>query len=245
MKENLVLRLENVSRLISNPTSQEDGKWIIRNVNLDILQGEIFCIVGPSGSGKTSLLRLINALDEPTEGRIFYRGKDISEINPIELRRRIILVFQKPTVFEGTISENLTYAPSRMGFALNIDQSEIENMLIEIGFNKRDLNRDAQTLSTGEMQRICLLRAIILNPDVLLLDEPTSGLDPYSCRVIENIIMNLVKEKKLTLVIVSHMMAQARRISRRVALMKRGVILRCGLTEKIMEDREFVETMGV
>ena len=178
--------------------------------------GEVFSVVGPSGAGKSTLLRTINRLLEPTAGNIFLDGAPIEEIDPIELRRRIGMVFQLPALFGDTVEDTVLY-----GVRLTGKRADLEHLLGLAGLAPSLASRNPQGLSVGQ-QRVSIARALALEPEVLLMDEPTSALDQVARQRIEDLIGQLNKELGLTTVVVSHALDQVERIADRVVLLVDG-----------------------
>jgi putative ABC transport system ATP-binding protein len=189
-----VLRTEHLTRVV-------EGRALVDDVGLSIERGEVVAIVGPSGSGKTSLLRLLNRLDEPTGGTVFYEEQDYREIAPRELRRRAGMLLQQPYLFPGTVAANLAYGPAAHGERL--PEGVISDLLQRVGLPGYD-DRDVSRLSGGEAQRVSLARTLANGPDVLLLDEPTSALDESSQLGVEELICRIIGERDLTCLIVTH-----------------------------------------
>lgn len=179
--------------------------------------GEVFSVVGPSGAGKSTLLRTINRLLEPTAGNIFLDGAPIEEIDPLELRRRIGMVFQLPALFGDTVEDTVLY-----GVRLTGKRADVEHLLGLAGLAPSLASRNPQSLSVGQQQRVSIARALALEPEVLLMDEPTSALDQAARQRIEDLIGQLNKELGLTTVVVSHALDQVERIADRVVLLVDG-----------------------
>ena len=210
-----VLRAEHLTRVV-------DGRALVDDVTLSIERGEVVAIVGVSGSGKTSLLRLLNRLDEPTGGTVFYEEQDYREIPPRELRRRAGMLLQQPYLFPGTVSANLAYGPAAHGESL--PENVISDLLRRVGlpdFGDRNVSR----LSGGEAQRVSLARTLANGPDVLLLDEPTSALDESSRSGVEELICRIVREHHLTCLIVTHDRAQTVRMAGRAVVLEAGRVV--------------------
>ncbi len=186
---------------------------------LHIHHGEIFCLVGPNGAGKSTLLRLLNFIEPPTSGQIFFDGQPVNGHTPLSLRRRVTTVFQRPILLSGTVEQNVAYGLRLRGVPDALAKAHA--VLERVGL--AELARvAAKTLSGGEAQRVALARAIVLEPEVLLLDEPTANLDPYNGALIEQIIAELNRERGTTLVLVTHNIFQAKRLAHRVALLLGG-----------------------
>lgn len=196
----------------------------IRNVTLPIAKNEITAFIGPSGCGKSTLLRSFNRMNDlipgaHVQGTVAYHGTDIygPEVDPIEVRRRIGMVFQKPNVFPKSIYENVAYGPKVNGVKGNLDDL-VEECLTRAalwGEVKDDLKKSAYALSGGQQQRLVIARCIAVRPEVILMDEPCASLDPIATAKIEDLMVELAKD--YTIVIVTHNMQQAARVSDRTA----------------------------
>lgn len=218
-------------------------KEILRDVKLDIFKNQINTIVGPSGGGKSTLLRCLNRLTElnpnfKINGEILFQGKDINGYSEIELRRQIGMVFQSPNPFPMSIYENVAFGIRLQG---SIKQEELDKMvkrsLEEAGLYdevKDDLKRPASTLSGGQQQRLCIARALILRPTVLMMDEPTSSLDPAAKMKIEDLMLDL--RDKYTVVLVTHDIAQARKVSDHTSMIYNGRIVASGEGRDLLEE---------
>ena len=191
------------------------GRRVLDEVTAWIPAAGITVVSGPSGAGKTTLLRLCNRLEIPDAGRVSYRGQSLDELDPLELRRRVGMVFQRPTPFPGTVADNLAVARPEAG------TGEMSTALERVALDPGLLNREARTLSGGELQRMCLARTLVTEPETLLLDEPTSALDEEPKLVFENTARALAG-LGITLVWVTHDDAQARRIADRTYRLRDG-----------------------
>ena len=190
---------------------------ILRGVSFAVRAGEVFSVVGPSGAGKSTLLRTLNRLVESTAGNIFLDGAPIEEIDPLQLRRRIGMVFQLPALFGDTVEDAVLY-----GVRLAGKRADVERLLGLAGLAPSLASRNPQSLSVGQQQRVSIARALALEPEVLLMDEPTSALDQVARQRIEDLIGQLNKELGLTIVVVSHALDQVERIADRVVLLIEG-----------------------
>jgi putative ABC transport system ATP-binding protein len=208
----------------------------LRAVDLDIPAGEVVALVGPSGAGKTSLIRLLNRLDDPSAGSITYNDKPITSFPVRELRRRVGFVFQAPVMFSGTVAANLDVArelarakaPSRNHARAPLAPEEALRLA---GVDPALSSRDAQSLSGGEKQRVSIARALMSNPEALLLDEPTSALDPDVADHVMATIRTLADRLHLTIVMVTHRLAEARTVSTHTVFMEAGRVIESGPTE--------------
>jgi putative ABC transport system ATP-binding protein len=210
------------------------GKVLVDDVSVQVRVGEVMAVVGPSGAGKSSFLRLLNRLDEPTGGTVRLDGRNYRELAPQDLRRRVGMVMQSANLFPGTVAANVGFGPSQRGEALLPGQ--IDALLERVGLaGYRE--RDVSNLSGGEAQRVSLARTMANAPETLLLDEPTSALDEVSARRIEDLVLDIIHERRMTCVIVTHDTAQAHRIADRTMIMETGRLAAVGLTTEVLRDR--------
>ena len=222
---------------IENLTKEYEGQKILDGINLEVKQGDVLVVVGPSGCGKSTLLRCINALEPIQGGTIKLQGMDIRKgsKNITTLRQKIGMVFQKPNPFPMSIYDNIAYGPRLHG---THSKAEL-NDLVEKSLRgaalwdevKDRLKKSALGLSGGQQQRMCIARALAVEPDVLLMDEPTSALDPASTMRIEELMASL--KESYTVVIVTHNMQQAARISDKCAFFLVGDLIEFGETEQV------------
>jgi phosphate transport system ATP-binding protein len=219
----------------------------LKNINFPIYKHKVTALIGPSGCGKTTLLRCFNRMHDlypgnRYEGEILFRGRNIlaPDVDLIELRTKIGMVFQKPTPFPMSIFDNVAYGLRLRGIKNKKELAErVEKALREAALwdeVKDKLKESGLSLSGGQQQRLCIARAIAVEPEVLLFDEPTSALDPISTAKIEDLIVQL--KEKITIVIVTHNMQQAARISDFTAFMYLGELVEFGPTEKIFTNPE-------
>lgn len=182
------------------------GRRILDDVSAELPDDGITCLVGPSGSGKSTLLRLLNRLEVPTSGVVRYRGHDVASLDPLQHRRQVGMVFQRPTPFPGTVRDNLLVA--RPGAADDLLRATLERAALPASF----LDRVADDLSGGEAQRMCVARTLVTEPDVVLMDEPTSALDPAATAELEALARQLADDG-VRIVWVSHDPEQVARIA--------------------------------
>jgi phosphate transport system ATP-binding protein len=196
----------------------------VRDVSFDVGQNEITAFIGPSGCGKSTLLRCFNRMNDlipgaRVSGSITYHGEDLygADVDPIEVRRRVGMVFQKPNPFPKSIYDNIAYGPRVLGMKTNMDDL-VESCLTRAALwdeVKKDLKKSAFALSGGQQQRLCIARAIATSPEVILMDEPCASLDPIATTKIEDLMLELAHD--YTIVIVTHNMQQAARVADRTA----------------------------
>jgi phosphate transport system ATP-binding protein len=223
----------------------------LTDITMDFEKNHVTALIGPSGCGKSTLLRLLNRMNDlidgtRVEGKILFEGTNIyaPDMDPVDTRRRIGMVFQKPNPFPKSIFNNVTYAPKLSGIR---NRGELEQ-LVETSLKqavlwdevKDILDRSAMTLSGGQQQRLCIARALAMKPDVLLMDEPTSALDPISTAKIEELIDEL--KKMYTIIIVTHNMQQAARISDKTGFFYIGKLIEYNATEKIFTNPDVKQT---
>ncbi|HEU4493691.1 MAG TPA: phosphate ABC transporter ATP-binding protein [Rubrobacteraceae bacterium] len=189
----------------------------MRGVDAEMPGGAVTAVVGPSGAGKSTLLRAVNRLIEPTAGEVYLDGEPTSRMDPLELRRRVGMVFQLPALFGATVEEAILYGARLAG-----READAERLLRMAGLDASFTGKDPQTLSVGEQQRVSIARALALGPEALLMDEPTSALDEATRRRIEDLIRELNASLGLTIVAVSHDLDQVERVADRVVVLVRG-----------------------
>lgn len=201
---------------------QYGARVVLQLEALDIFEGEILALVGPSGAGKSTLLGLLNFLEPPTTGQIFYRGNPVDSASiSLELRREITTVFQRPVLLTASVRDNIA-----MGLRLRGTPASdmVDALLGRIGLAEM-ARAPAHKLSGGEMQRVALARALAIQPRVLLLDEPTANLDPYNVGLIEELVRAQNRERGTTVVLVTHNIFQAKRLAHRVGLLLNGQLV--------------------
>jgi putative ABC transport system ATP-binding protein len=222
-----VLETVNLSRVVGDVT-------IVSEITVQVNNGELVVVVGPSGSGKSSFLRLLNRLDEPTSGTVYFEGLDYRQIPPRELRCHIGMVTQRAFLFRGTVAENVRFGPQQRGQILPND--EVERLLTHVGLPDFG-GRSVANLSGGEAQRVSLARALANSPKVLLLDEPTAALDQEAKVGIESLIQRIIDQSELTCVMVTHDVAQAARIADRVMTIEAGHVLKVGKPAEVLNAK--------
>jgi tungstate transport system ATP-binding protein len=225
------------------------GQDILKNINLKVKRGEVLALIGPTGAGKTTLLRLLDLLEMPTSGRIYFEGRDATESRKVRLqvRRRMAFVIQKPVVFNSSIYDNIACGLRWRGEEKTSIQQKVSNILemIDLAAYK---NRNARTLSGGEAQRVAIARAIVTEPEVLLLDEPTANLDPLSVTKIEELIASIIRQYATTIIMATHDMAQGQRLASRIGVLIDGEIVQAGDPREVFslpQNREVAEFVGV
>jgi putative ABC transport system ATP-binding protein len=212
-----LFRLEDV-------TLRRGGAVVLDGVTAELPAGAT-CVWGRSGAGKSTLLRLLNRLADPAEGRVLLHGRDVREIEPLALRRRVALVPQLPSLVGETVRGNLEYGPR---LARRERPLDVEALLARVDLDPELAPRDASRLSVGQQQRLMLARALALEPEVLLLDEPTSALDAGARDAVEETLAHLRAAGDLSVVLVTHDRAQASRLADWLVELEGGRLVRQG-----------------
>ncbi len=222
---------------------------ILKNINMRIDRGEVFALIGPTGAGKTTLLRLIDLLDMPVAGRVYFDGVDTAKslAERLEIRRRMAFVLQKPTVFNTSVYDNIAYGLKWRGVKKDNIREKVNNILEMVSLSAYK-NRNARTLSGGEVQRVAIARAIAIEPELLLLDEPTANLDPTSTSKIEELITRILHQYDTTIIMATHDMSQGQRLANRVGVLINGEIIQTGDWREVFnspQNREIADFAGV
>ena len=235
MEDNRVIKAKDVNFFY--------GKFrALTDISMDFEKSRVTALIGPSGCGKSTLLRLLNRMNDlidgtRVEGEVLFEGQNIygPDVDPVEIRRRIGMVFQKPNPFPKSIYNNITYGPRLAGLDNRVElEALVEQSLRQAVLwdeVKDILGQSAMMLSGGQQQRLCIARALAMKPDVLLMDEPTSALDPISTAKIEELIQDL--KKQVTIIIVTHNMQQAARVSDKTGFFYLGKLIEFDVTETI------------
>ena len=217
---------------------------VLRGIDLEIGQGEVVCVIGPSGSGKSTLLRCVNLLEEPTQGRVFVGGTEVTDpdVDIDAVRRRIGMVFQQFNLFPHlTVTENLTLPQRRV---LRRDKAAAEKVAAEnlrrVGLSEKATAYPA-SLSGGQQQRVAIARALAMDPEVMLFDEPTSALDP---ELVGDVlaVMRMLANEGMTMMVVTHEMTFAREVADRVVFMDGGVIVEDGTPDRVIANPQHDRT---
>ena len=243
MDSNTIIQLNHVNFYYGESRALTD-------ISMKFKKNKVTALIGPSGCGKSTLLRLLNRMNDlidgtRVEGEILFEDKNIyaPDIDPVEIRRKIGMVFQKPNPFPKTIYNNISYGPKLTGIGSDDMDALVERSLKQAVLwdeVKDILNKSAMNLSGGQQQRLCIARALAMKPDILLMDEPTSALDPISTAKIEELIEELKKD--YTIIIVTHNMQQAARISDETAFFYLGNMIEYNKTEKIFTNPDVKQT---
>ncbi len=244
MEKNTIVRVKNVDFFYGTFKALTD-------ITMDFERNKVTALIGPSGCGKSTLLRLLNRMNDlidgtRVEGEILFGGENIyaPNVDPVQIRQHIGMVFQKPNPFPKSIFNNITFAPRLAGVT---DKESLEALVEEslkqavLWDEVKDmLGKSAMALSGGQQQRLCIARALAMKPEVLLMDEPTSALDPISTARIEELIDEL--KERYTIIIVTHNMQQAARVSEFTGFFYIGKLIEFGQTEKIFTNPDVKQT---
>lgn len=225
------------------------GITALDDVSIEIPSGQITALIGPSGAGKSALLRLLNRLDDPTAGEIRYRGQPMVDLPVGTLRRRVGFVFQTPVAFPGTVRDNLALAAS----IAEVPAAEIDSRITEsarlANIDDELLDRPADRLSGGQLQRVTIARALMTGPETLLMDEPTASLDPETAARLGHTIACLSSQRGLTVVMASHRIAEAKELAGYAVMLDKGKVVEAGPATELFESshprlRAFLSRVG-
>lgn len=233
---------ENVTKKFGRNVLAVDG------LTLEVDEGEIVVFIGPSGCGKTTTLRMVNRLEEPTGGRILVQGKDIADVNRVQLRRNMGYVIQEIALFPHmTVEENICVVPSLQGWSRDEKRRRADELLELVAMDPDEYrDRYPRELSGGQQQRIGVLRALAVNPDILLMDEPFGALDPLTREQLQDELKNLQEQVQKTIIFVTHDMDEAIKLADRIVMMRDGRVVQVDSPDEMLRNpadsfvREFI-----
>ncbi len=241
------IRLENVNYIYGEGTGQE--KWALKNINLTLHDNEFVGIVGHTGSGKSTLTQLLNGLEKPSSGQIFYNEQDIQgeDFSKKELRQKVGLVFQYPEhqLFEVSVIKDVEFGPRNLGLNnLEIEKRSFD-ALKQAGISDDLLDVAPFALSGGQKRRVAIAGVLAMQPEVLILDEPTAGLDPAGRTEILELLQKLHRERNISVILVSHSMDDVARYAERILVMNQGELVLDGAPEKVFRYRKELREIGL
>ena len=241
------IRLENVNYIYGEGTGQE--KWALKNINLTLHDNEFGGIVGHTGSGKSTLTQLLNGLEKPSSGQIFYNEQDIQGegFSKKELRQKVGLVFQYPEhqLFEVSVIKDVEFGPRNLGLNnLEIEKRSFD-ALKQAGISDDLLDVAPFALSGGQKRRVAIAGVLAMQPEVLILDEPTAGLDPAGRTEILELLQRLHRERNIAVILVSHSMDDVARYAERILVMNQGELVLDGAPEKVFRYRKELREIGL
>ena len=215
---------------------------ILRDLSFSVEPGVVYALAGPSGSGKSSALRLINRLDDYSDGQIYIDGQEVKAWDIRELRAKVGFMFQEAALFQGSVMENVLYGLCLRGLKKCNHEATALGLLEKVGLPAELLQRNVESLSGGQKQRVNLARTLALDPDIILMDEPTSSLDPAAANTIENLIQNLNQQGK-TFILVSHNFDQIKRIAAACTILQDGRGIFSGTPRELFSDQDMAKLL--
>ena len=234
---------------VTKLSKEYNRQYILKDIDLEIEQGEAFALIGPTGTGKTTLIRLLDLLEKPTSGRIYFDGIDVTknERRRFDTRRRLSMVQQKPVVFNMSVRDNVACGLRWRKEKSDTIDRKVNHTMTLVGMKEYE-TRSVKTLSGGEIQRVAIARALVTEPEVLFLDEPTANLDPNTTLKIEEILTRIRQEQKTTLVMATHDMSQGQRLASRIGVLLDGQVMQTGSPSDIFclpQNRDIAEFIGI
>ncbi len=246
-EEIMSLILDHVGYIYGKGTNEE--KRALDDVSLEIKEHEFIALIGRTGSGKSTLVQIFNGLEQPSEGTVYFNGRDISDkdFNKRELRGKVGLVFQYPEhqLFEETVIKDVQFGPGNMGFRpLDVEMYAFQ-ALKDVGIGDELLDVSPLVLSGGQKRRVAIAGVLAMQPEILVLDEPMAGLDPVGRREILALLQKLYREKGMTIFFISHNMEEVAEVAGRVLVMDKGKIVLDGPPAKVFQYQKELEQIGL
>ncbi len=228
--------MEPAMLMVDQVSHRRQGHLVLDQFSYAFSSGLIHAIIGPNGAGKTSLLRLLGLLEKPDQGRIFFQDQDTTSLWPhcLELRRRLGYLHQNPLLFQGTVFDNLAMGLKYRGVSRTERRRRVEEVLVAFGLTSL-ARRPAAALSGGEAQKVALARIMVFDPAVLLLDEPTANLDPLNTLEFERLLADIHGRQGKTIVLVTHDLGQAERLSQQLLFLHQGRLIESGPTGQVFQ----------
>jgi tungstate transport system ATP-binding protein len=216
---------------------RRQGHQVLDQISHALAAGLIHAVIGPNGAGKTSLLRLLGLLEKPDQGRIFFQDQDTTSLWPqcLSLRRRLGFLHQSPLLFQGTVLDNLAVGLKFRGVPRSERRQRVTEILAAFGLTSL-VRRPAAHISGGEAQKVALARIMVFDPEVLLLDEPTANLDPHNAFEFERLIADIHGQQGKTIILVTHDLGQAERLSQQILFLHQGRLLESGPTPQVLRQ---------
>ncbi|MFC2009836.1 ABC transporter ATP-binding protein [Chloroflexota bacterium] len=230
-------------------SKEYEGRAVLGKTNVTIKEGEAFALIGPTGSGKTTLIRLLDLLLFPTAGGIYFNGIDVTHDKQarLEARRRMSYVQQKPVLFSMNVYDSVACGLKWRHEKSDLIKRKVDDALELVGMSDYKA-RNAKTLSGGETQRVAIARALVTKPEILFLDEPTANLDPISTSKVEQVIHDVIREKKVAIVMATHDMVQGQQLATSIGVLLNGELMQVGSPNEIFsspESRKVAEFVGI
>lgn len=243
-----VLEVKNLSHIYSQGTPFE--KVAIDNINLKIEKGEFIGLVGHTGSGKSTFIQHLNGLLKPASGEVYVQGKSISgaRMNLVEVRQKVGLVFQYPEhqLFEETVEKDIAFGPMNLGLTNDEIEVRVKDAMRSVGLSYEEYKDSSPfELSGGQKRRVAIAGVLAMEPEILILDEPTAGLDPMGSREILDEIVNIYKEREITIVLVSHNMEDVAKYTSRMVVMSAGRVVMDGSPRELFSKEEELKSYGL
>lgn len=243
-----VLEVKNLSHIYSEGTPFE--KVAIDNINLKIEKGEFIGLVGHTGSGKSTFIQHLNGLLKPSSGEVYVQGRSISgaRMNLVEVRQKVGLVFQYPEhqLFEETVEKDIAFGPMNLGLTNDEIEVRVKDAMKSVGLSYEEYKDSSPfELSGGQKRRVAIAGVLAMEPEILILDEPTAGLDPMGSREILDEIVNIYKEREITIVLVSHNMEDVAKYTSRMVVMSGGRVVMDGSPRELFSKEEELKSYGL
>ena len=225
---NSIIKFENVSKCYGD-------KAVVHDLNLEIKSGEFITVIGSSGSGKTTVLKMINGLLDPTDGRVFVKGEDISQVNQIELRRNIGYAIQGTGLFPHlNVKKNMSYVLNLLGVQKELIEQRVLDLSNVMSLDQELLLRYPHELSGGQRQRVGIARALAAQPDILLMDEPFGAVDEITRRSLQDELKKIHEKLDVTVVFITHDIKEALKLGTKVIVMDKGKVVQIGTPDEIL-----------